>query len=248
MPSGKRKSMTAELKSKIQLLLVVAIAVSGARAGYVIYQRHAEKVEESKKQAPPLNPDYYVVVKKLYPHDLESARGLTQQPVWVKEGYRFSYYPYDRASHRLDMSHSAGMLLPIEKMQFKDVVVAPSPAAHEKMLVAVFERDNKQYGLQIGTLANGNYQIYSDELFFVQDPHDLYKHWPADVWNAIEQRQMKVGMNEMQADFAIGMGIPDRSSDPALKTVTYPNGGKPLVITYRDGRAAEIKPGQPPSS
>ena len=102
--------MTAELKSKIQLLLIVAIAVSGARAGYVVYQRHAEKVKEAKKEAPPLNPDYYVVVKKLYPHDLKSARELTQQPVWVKEGYRFSYYPYDPANHRLEMSHAAGML------------------------------------------------------------------------------------------------------------------------------------------
>ena len=69
-----------------------------------------------------------------------------------------------------------------------------------------------------------------------------------DVWAAIEQRQMKVGMNEMQADFAIGMGVPERSSDPAEKTVTYLNGGKPLIVTYRDGRAAEIKPGSPPAS
>jgi hypothetical protein len=39
------------------------------------------------------------------------------------------------------------------------------------------------------------------------------------------------------------MGIPESSSDPATKTVTYPNGGKPVIVTYRNGRAAEIKPG-----
>ncbi len=50
-------------------------------------------------------------------------------------------------------------------------------------------------------------------------------------------------MNEIQADFAIGMGVPERSDNPSAKTVKYPNGGKPLLITYRDGKAAEIKPG-----
>jgi hypothetical protein len=47
-------------------------------------------------------------------------------------------------------------------------------------------------------------------------------------------------MNELQADFAIGMGMPERSADSSSKTVHYPNGGSPMTITYRNGRAAEI--------
>jgi hypothetical protein len=236
--------MKPELKSKIQLILVIAIAVAAVRVGYVFYQRHAEKAaERAKQQAPPLNPDYYVTPKKLYPYDLKSARQLTQQPVWVKEGYRYTYYTYDKAAHRLDISHPGGLLLPIEKLDINDVVLCPAPTPHQQLVVALFTKDGKMYGVQIGTLAEGNYQIYSDELFFIQDPRELYKHWPSDVWDAIAQHQMKTGMNEMQADFAIGMGVPERSSDPSTKTVTYPNGGNPLVITYRDGRAAEIKSG-----
>ena len=50
-------------------------------------------------------------------------------------------------------------------------------------------------------------------------------------------------MNEFQVDFAIGMGVLDRSSDPAVKTVHYPNGGKPVTVTYRNGKAAEITGG-----
>ena len=53
---------------------------------------------------------------------------------------------------------------------------------------------------------------------------------------------MKPGMNEMQADFAIVMGVPD-SGNSSEKTVRYPNGGKPLVIVYHDGKAVVIKPG-----
>jgi hypothetical protein len=90
----------------------------------------------------------------------------------------------------------------------------------------------------------GDYKIYSDEIFFYQDPKELYKHWPADVWSAIDNHQVKPGMNELQADFAIGMGRPESSGD-SDKVVNYPNGGKPLTVIYRNGKAVEVKPGTP---
>jgi hypothetical protein len=234
--------MTSDAKQKIQLVLVIAIAVAAIRAGYVVYERHAERTEQAAKQAPPLNPDYYVVPKKLHPYDLKSAKQLTEQPAWVKEGYRFTYYPYDRASRHADFSQEAGLLLPIQKLDIKDVVTDTTPA-HQRQVMAVFEQERKAYAVPIGSQTGDTYQIYSDEMFFFQDPRELYKHWPADVWESIEQHQIKPGMNEFQAYFAIGMGVPDRSSDPAVKTVHYPNGGKPVTITFRNGKAAEITGG-----
>jgi len=238
--------MTPELKQKIQIVLVVAIALAAIRGGYILYERHAERIEPTKSQPPPLNPDYYVIPKKLHPYDLKSARQLTQQPVWVKEGYRYSYYPYELARHRSDFSHEAGRLLPIEKLQITDVLTDVSPGSpDQRQVMAVFEKDGKAYAFPIGSVKGGNYQIYSDEMLYIQDPHELYKHWPAEVWEAIGKHEVKPGMNEIQTDFAIGMGIPQRSDDPTVKTVNYPNGGKPLSITYRNGKAAEIKPGSP---
>ena len=95
--------------------------------------------------------------------------------------------------------------------------------------------------MPVGYEADGEYKIYSDEMFYIEDPHQLYKHWPADVWQMVEQHQVKPGMNEMQAVFAIGMGRPDAGSSSEEKTVHYPNGGNPLVVVYHDGKAAEIK-------
>ncbi len=92
-------------------------------------------------------------------------------------------------------------------------------------------------------MKGNEYQIYSDEMLYIEDPHQLYKHWLADIWAAIERHEVRPGMNEIQVDFAIGMGVPERSDNPSVKTVKYPNGGKPLLITYRDGKAVEIKPG-----
>src|SRR6476646_6005149 len=237
--------MTPEAKQRIQLLLVIAMAVAALRAGYVVYERRSERAEQFTKQTPPLNPDYYVIPKKLYPYDLKSAKQLTQQPVWVKEGYRFTYYPYDRARRHTDFSRQAGLLLPIQKREIIDVVSDATPhSAHLQQVMAVFEQEGKTYAVPIGSQTGESYQIYSDEMFFIQDPRELYKHWPADVWKSIEKHQIKPGMNEFQAYFAIGMGVPERSSDPAVKTVRYPNGGKPVTITFRDGKAAEITGGQ----
>jgi hypothetical protein len=223
----------------------MAVVVAGLRAGYILYQRHQENLAAEKtkqaKNAGYSNPDYYVAPKKLHPYDLTSARQLTQQPVWVKEGYRYTYYPYNAAAKRTDFGREAGLLLPIERLEIKDVLLEASPAGRRQMM-AVFQEDGKSYSVPIGFESDGQYKIYSDEMFFVEDPHELYKHWPADVWQSVEQHEVKPGMNEMQADFAIGMGVPD-SGNSAEKTVRYPNGGKPLVIIYRDGKAAEIKPG-----
>jgi hypothetical protein len=242
--------MTPEAKKGIQLALIVALVVATVRAGYIFYQRHQDQIALQKsKQAKSIgysNADYYVTPKKLYPYDLKSAKQLTNQPVWVKEGYRYTYYPY--AAGKVDFAHESGLLLPIEQLAIKDVITATPPGpGQQKQVMAAFAKDGKSYAVPIGFEANEQYTFYSDEMFFVEDPHQLYKYWPADVWQAVEQHQVKPGMNELQTDFAIGMGVPDAGDTSYEKTVRYPDGGKPLVVVYRDGKAYDIKPGQPGS-
>ncbi len=237
-----------DVKQKIQIALALAIAVAAVRTAYVLYERHAENKQEAQPAAvvPPINPDYYVVPKKLYPYDLKSARELTKQPVWVKEGYRYTYHSFNPTTHRTDFSHEAGLLLPIQKLDIKDVVTDKAPnSGAQKAIMAVFENEGKNSAVQIGLVTDGEYKIYSDAMFFVQDPHELYKHWPADMWQSVDKHEVKPGMNEFQAVFAIGMGRPDSQTDSSWKTVHYPNGGKPLAITFHDGKATEIKPDKP---
>jgi hypothetical protein len=187
--------------------------------------------------------DYYITPRKLRPYDLKSAKELANQPAWVKEGYKYSFYPYEAAKKRTDFSREAGTLGPIEKLQITDVVTDVAPrAAGQRQLMALFEKDGKTYAVPIGSVKDGNYQIYSDEMFYIQDPRELYKHWTSDVWQSIERHEVQQGMNELQADFAIGMGMPQTSMDSTTKTVRYPNGGKPLTVVYRNGKAAEVKP------
>ena len=236
--------LSPEAKQRIQLALLAALVLATVRAGYIFYQRHEDRLAaEKQKQAREVgysNPDYYVSPKKLYPYDIKTAKQLAQQPVWVKEGYKYSYYRYNARSKRVEFGRDAGLLEPIEELSIKDVITANAPDA-KRQVMAVFDKDGNSYAVPIGYQDGAEYHIYSDEMFFIEDPHDLYKHWPPDVWQAVEQHQVKPGMNEMQADFAIGMGVPEAGGGGDEKTVRYPNGGKPLVIVYQDGKATEIK-------
>jgi hypothetical protein len=233
------------MKQRIQIIMIVAILVAGIRLGLILYERHEAGIAPAKKESAPLNPDYYVTPKKLYPYDLKSAKQLTQQPAWVKVGYYYPYYSYDPATRHADLSHEAGTLLPLQKLDIKDVIAAASPKTPGgQQILAVFEQQSKRYATPVGIVKNGDYKFNVNDMLFIENPHQLYKHWPADVWQSIDQHQVKPGMNELQADFAVGIGLLESGSDSYSRTLDYPNGGKPLTINFENGKAVEIRQGQ----
>jgi hypothetical protein len=233
----------ASSRNKIQLVLIIGMAVAAIRVGYIFYERHEANTEPAKKEAPPLNPDYYVTPKKIYAYDLKTAKKeLTAQPAWVKVGYYYPYYAYDSAAHKAEVSHEVGKLEPLEKLDITDVFQQAAPGG-ERQVMVVFDREGRKYAAAVGNEKSGEYKFFCNEMLFFEDPHQLYKHWPADVWQAIDQHQVKPGMSEMQADFAIGVGLMESGGDENDKTMDYPNGGKPLDVSYHNGKAVEVKPG-----
>ena len=236
--------MSPESRKKIQLLLAAGIAIAALRTGYILYERHEDNLTPVKKEAPPLKADYYVTPMKLHSYDLKSAKDLTKQPVWVKEGYRYTYYRYNAARHRSDFAHEVGTLGPIERLEIKDVVTDITPgASDQKQVMAVFEKDGESYAFPIGSVQGSDFRIYSDDMLFIQDPKDLYKHWSSDVWDAIDKHEVRPGMNQLQASFAVGMGTPDNLHDASNRTVNYPNGGKPLTVTFQNDKAVSVNQG-----
>src|SRR5438309_2174021 len=152
--------LNAQTKRRIQWVLLAALAIATVRAGYIFYQRHQDQLAiERQKKARDVgysNADYYVNPKKLYPYDLKSAKQLTQQPVWVKEGYRYTYYPYDAASRRVDFGHEAGLLGPIEKLKIDDVISATAPSSGKrKQVMAIFKKEGKSFAVPVGFQEDG---------------------------------------------------------------------------------------------
>jgi len=237
--------LDSEAKQRIQIALALALVIAGGRTAYVLYERHLDATHPvKKKEEKPLDPDYYVTPKKLYPYDLKSAKQLTQQPVWIKEGYRFPYFSYSRATRHANFAREAGKFPPLQKLNIQDVVLDQAPdSAGSKQIMAVFEQEGKSYAFQIGTAEGADYQFYANNILFYEDPRDLYKHWPPDIWDAVSRHEVKPGMNDLQADFAIGFGTLDSASPESERVIHYPNGGNPVTVTYNNGRASAIKPG-----
>jgi hypothetical protein len=236
---AKKRSRIAKF---LQILLLVAMVAAAVRLVFVVRQRLRPAATKTMAKAPPLHREAYVVPRKLHAYDLASARQLTQQPIWVQEGYRYIYYAYDPKYRRADFFRDVGLLGPIEELHVEDVLAQPTPRQpNHHQIVAVFQKNGHSYALPIGTESGGSFQIYADEMFFYEDPRQLYNFWPAEVWEAIGQHQVKPGMNEIQADFAVGMGVPQpAATDPDEKVVKYANGGHHLTVTYRKGRAVKI--------
>src|SRR5215831_547776 len=148
----------------IQALLVVALVPASIWFYLNMRDRRVMLVEAPRKEAA-LDPDYYVIPKKLHPQDAKDARELMLQPVWVREGYRYDYYRYGPP---VDFRQKAGTLGPIEQLQIKNIVMQAAPGGG-RQIMAVFEKDGKSYAFSIGVDDNGTQHIYSDDLLFVQD-------------------------------------------------------------------------------
>ena len=239
-------AMDPEFQKRLQIFLAIAIVIAGGRAAYIVYERHeAMKEDAQPRRGTALKADYYVTPKKLHAYDLKAAREqLTAQTVWVKYGDEMTYYPYDLARHKADFVHDAGTLAPLQKLAIQDVVTGVAPeAAGTKQVLAIFSRDSKSYAVPIGADKDGDFKLRAADIFFLEDPHELYKHWPADVWQKIDAHEVQRGMSELQSSFAIGVGVPSGSGDYGSRTLHYANGGKPLGIAFQDDKAVEIEPG-----
>jgi hypothetical protein len=240
--------MTPELKSRIQISLVILLVLAGARVAYIFHERSAaappRKVEDTSRA---LTSDEYVVAKKVYAHDLPSAKGLEGDDVWVKQGYGNIVYPVVNGVYSLD--RGAALLKPIEKLSIRKVIFNDPPRswgapAGEKELMAICQRMDgppPAVAVRIGSLPKkGSLSLIANDVFYFQDPHQLYRHWPADVWKAIDAHQAKPGMNELQVNFALGVPQSTSGGDYGDRTLVYSNGGSPISVSFSNNKATEI--------
>jgi len=241
--------MQADIKRRIQTILIVAMLLAAARTGWIFYDRSRaaneaiEQEKERQRKKDTLDADYYVTPRKLYAYDLAGAqRELTKSPVWVRTGYGTFYYPFNPATKHADFAHDAGLLGPLEKLQITSVVLDHAPRAPgQRQIMAVFSKEAKHYAFPIGAEQGSDFTLYATDMLFLDDPRGMYKHWSPEVWDAIAKHEVHPGMNELQADCAVGLGLLEGSGTGEERTLHYANGGAPLTVTFRRGKAIEIK-------
>jgi hypothetical protein len=250
--------MDADLKKKIQISLLVFVLIAVIRVGFIFYARRDTSGGPKKPETTySSNMDDYVTPHKIFPYNVESAKKeLVGKPLWVKTGNVLPYYPYDAAAHAVNFRKQAGLLPPVAKLQIKDVVLArdatPPKLGEVKVIqrkiMAVFEKAGEPgtFATAFGSNTGDDYTFNGNDVFFFEDPHELYKHWPAETWSAIDRHQAMQGMSELQAAFALGANISAGEGDYGNRTIEFANAGKPVTVVFEKNKATSVSPGKAP--
>ncbi|HEV2618606.1 MAG TPA: hypothetical protein VGU23_01555 [Acidobacteriaceae bacterium] len=250
--------MTTVQKIAAAVVAVGLIAI----AGEVLYIHHertaawapATSEGDSAAQSSATDPDDLVFLKKKRPSSLADAKQLVGATLWVSAGGQMEYYPY--AAHHADFSKSAGTLLGAEPLIIIDAFeqVAPKqaqtriPGGDRQVLLAFTlpksSDSTRQYAVPVGYKQGGDYTFSTDEIFFYDDPHQLYSHWSPQIWQAVDSHQVILGMNERQVQLSLGQVSRSDSTSYGDRIVTYANLGKPIAVTFVKNRVTAFTPQQ----
>jgi hypothetical protein len=250
--------MTSNLGKKIQIILGVALLLAAVRLGLIYQERHAAAPPVKSAPQNNLALDDYVVPKKLHAYDLQSAKELIGKTVWVRTGNQVVFYAFDPTKRRADFTKEGGLLAPLQKLEIKDVVLQTSPGGGTKVygsgenqfrihdeqqeMLAVFVTppSTRLLAAPIGAKHGGTYNIVIDDMFFLQDPHDLYNHWPKAMWESVDNHEVTKGMSELQASFALGAGVQHGDGDYGNRTLEFRRGDERVLVTFTGNRASAI--------
>ncbi len=222
----------------------------GARLLYLHHERNKPMVMKAPEREV-IADDDLVFLKKKRPDSLKDLKDLKGTTVWVSAGGQLEYYPF--AGHAAQYGKSAGTLLGAEQLEVKDAVeqVAPKAATfripggdRQVLLVFTMPSDTKEYAVPVGYQQDGQYTFYTDEIFFYDDPHELYKHWGPEIWKAVDAHQVILGMNERQVELSLGQVSKSTSKDYGNRMVVFANLGHPMAVTFVKNKVTAFRADQ----
>jgi len=228
-------------------LAVMVLAVGGE----LLWIHHRNVEDETATVAKPeykSDPDDLVFLKQEHPMLLKDAKDLKGRTLWVSAGGQMDYYPV--SGGHVDFAHSQGVLLSAEQIVAKDAVEQVAPAktairipAGDKQVLLVFTKaaDTKEFATPIGYKQGGDYTFETDQIFFYDDPHQLYSYWGPAVWKAIDAHQAIPGMSERQVQMALGQVSKPDGDKVGDRIVTFDDQGHPKRVTFVNNKATAIQ-------
>jgi hypothetical protein len=240
--------MTMKTWQKIGLLTCFVLLIFAIRVYFIYRERHEPMVQQPKVAEQKLTQDDVVQPRKMYIDSIASAKALDGKTVWVQSGYTLDYYPY--SGHRVEFAQPAGVLPSVQALHIQDIVTEKTPTdvatrvpKGDKQVFAVFKipSDPKDYATAIGYFQGTDSTFYCDQIFYYDDPHQMYPYWGPKVWAAIDQHHPIPGMNELQTAMALGLIQQSQSSDIGNRTVDYVAGDKKWSVTFEHDKATAVK-------
>jgi len=223
MANGDRDWVTT-----VSILLKITLVVCVIYVAGVFLQRAwRDPIQPEVPEQVEIHDDFYVHPVKTHISSFNTAsKKLPGMDLWVREGWRWPVEPSGRP------------LEPLEQ-------VTPT---------RVFRRDGEvwielEQGGSLPITMGGRFLV--DEIFFAQDPRELYDHWSEETWEKVERHEVEEGMSEVQVGFALGFGrVVSASMGSPVRVVEYTAGDEaglePVRVRFRDYNAVEIEPIQQP--
>jgi hypothetical protein len=228
------------------------VLVIGGEFAWQYHLRHEEGPAPKTAEDRPVEQDFLVYRKKERPTTPKDEQDLIGKTVWVAAGGQMSYYP-DKAKHA-DYAEPVGELAGAEPLLIHEVFEQKAPAsaavripAGQKQVLLGFTMPKSgdpkaMYALPVGDFDEGAYTFFSDDIFFYDDPHQLYNHWPASVWEHIDKHEAAPGMTEDQVAMALGQVATPSGDSVGNRSIQYDNAGHPVSVEFENGKATKVTP------
>jgi hypothetical protein len=227
---------------KVALFGTLAVlAVAGVRIGMIYHERNSPMVVREQLHYT-VSDDDLVFLRQMHPSTPADLKPLVGTTVWLAAGGQMDYYPF--AANRADYAKPVGTLFGAEPILISKVFEQVAPAAtpsriplgNRQVLVA-FTRPrsaapSRQYAVPVGYHDHEGYTFFTDQIFFYDDPHDLYKHWGPEAWRAIDEHRVIAGMSGRQAQLALGQVLDSHNGDFNNGTFVFHNAGHPVEVTF----------------
>ena len=229
--------------------IALSLLIGGIYVAIVFHNRAKEGVAQKKAEEQHLTADEIAVDRQEFPAHFDDVAELAGKPVWMRNGYSMPYYSY--TGGRVNYAKQIGLLPPAQRLDVKKAIKAVAPASvsnrvphgdRQALIVFTLPGDSSQYAVAVGAMEGQQEQYFDDLLFFYDDPHTIYSHWPKDTWAAIDAHQPKPGMNELQMSLALGSNVTVDSQEKGNRTVNYDVNGKKTSITFSNDKATTIQP------
>lgn len=246
--------MSSGKKAAIGFTAAMLLAV-GIELLWLHHERNLPVKQAETAEYGPVDQDDLVLLKHERPEKPADLKDLFGKTVWVAAGGQMDYYPY--AAHHADYAETVGTLLGAEPLMVKDAFeqVAPKSAALRipvgtKQVLLAFTMPKsadpaREYAVPVGFRQGPNdYTFYTDDLFYYDDPHILYKYWGPKVWQAIDSHQVILGMSERQAGLSLGQVSKSESNEYGNRLVVYWNLGHSMAVTFVKNQVTAFQPGQ----
>ena len=249
--------MQTGAKVAIGATLVAVLAVGGELA-YLHHERN-KPVAVTAPVREAIAEDDLVFLKQKRPSSMADIKDLFGTTVWISAGGQLDYYPV--AGKVVQYAKPVGTLLGAQELKIKGAVeqVAPKAATFripggDRQVLLIFTMPAaagsdagaaaREYAVPVGYRQAGQYTFYTDEIFFYDDPHVLYKHWGPEIWKAVDEHRVILGMNERQVELSLGQVSKSTSKEYGNRMVVFANLGKPQAVTFVKNKVTAFRADQ----